>query len=310
MAKIESTLDEVARDGTIPEGQNSTTRTGADTVSSEASTKPKRLPTPWVLTLLVAILGYIAHQSPRLLMEFQGLRQDWHRDAHARVIGFHNVHPLVSYAQKPADWFRVEGDSVALWAGWKPGQGHRWFQIDRGDLQRDRLDWAVGRDVIRPIDQPIIELGGGPCWERIPWDALVYGNSSTVPPTAYPALLLEKTQVVNESVHPRPTLVVFSPFLEPDRNVAVFDPHCQGHRLTMGSAGYLYSGHPLLYDRGTESLWVQESKDLVAVSGPLRGERLARTQPLTLSTWSDWRSNYPNTRLVVGADRSQPLPTQ
>ena len=46
----------------------------------------------------------------------------------------------------------------------------------------------------------------------------------------------------------------------------------KGQRLTMGLSGYLRDHKPVLYDRGTESLWVIEGDELKSFAE----DRLAR----------------------------------
>ena len=40
-----------------------------------------------------------------------------------------------------------------------------------------------------------------------------------------------------------------------------------GHRVTMAATGYFHDGKPLLYDRGTRSLWVEDKDSLTAIAG-------------------------------------------
>jgi len=51
----------------------------------------------------------------------------------------------------------------------------------------------------------------------------------------------------------------------------------------------------LLYDRETASLWSQLKNQ--AVSGPMRGSELTAL-PLTHTTWSAWRREHPETRVL------------
>lgn len=47
-----------------------------------------------------------------------------------------------------------------------------------------------------------------------------------------------------------------------------------------------------MYDRNTDSLWSQLIGE--AIEGPLKGAKL-ETVPLVLTTWQDWKSNFPET---------------
>jgi hypothetical protein len=57
----------------------------------------------------------------------------------------------------------------------------------------------------------------------------------------------------------------------------------------------------VLYDRGTESLWVEKGDELASFSGKLKGQALPLVGRLPTTTWSHWRSDNPGTRLLVGA---------
>ena len=50
-----------------------------------------------------------------------------------------------------------------------------------------------------------------------------------------------------------------------------------------------------MYDRETESLWLQVKRQ--AVTGPLTGTRL-RKLPSTITTWKKWRQQYPDTEVL------------
>jgi hypothetical protein len=262
------------------------------------------------LALLPVAIGVVGYFGNILLGEYLELRKELRKDEQSRIIGYEGINPTVSYANMPANWFRRESDAAFIWAGWLDGVGHRWFRVGRLDLEPGRLSFAIGRDVIRAIDRPIVEVGGGEKWERIPDSTPVFGIDDTRTPTAYPALLLQKVLVVNEQIDDRPLAVVHTPFVPIEQSVAVFDPRLGDRRLTLGSAGYLYQGKPLLYDRWTESLWVSEGTQLVAIGGQLRGSRLGRGLPVEMTTWGDWEGRYPKSRLIVGADRSVGLPVQ
>ena len=78
----------------------------------------------------------------------------------------------------------------------------------------------------------------------------------------------------------------------------------------MAATGYFHDGKPVLYDRGTQSLWVEEDESLTAVTGKHRGVKLARVAHLTPVTWKTWLSQNQTSRLLVGADRSRGIPVQ
>jgi hypothetical protein len=262
------------------------------------------------LAALVVLLGFIGVKTPTLWQEWRALQHDWEADRRSRIIGFVAISPKISYAVKPADWIHNEGDATLLWSGWRPDRGHGWFRVGKGELDPDRLSAPFGRDVIRAIDRPIVEVGGGRRWEAIPEDNLVAGLKWGSASVAYPLQVLEKVEVINDTVAGRPLLVVFTPFQPIEQSIHLFDPELDGHRVTLGSSGYFHDQTPLLYDRETESLWMVDDTELVSVAGRRKGSRLNSLGQASLQSWGDWQDQYPQCRLLVGADRSVGIPTQ
>ncbi len=277
--------------------------------SPPAADSPQAVPS-WILWMSLAVmLGFIVVKVPQLVGEIVELRRHWDVNRRSQVIGFKDINPSPSYANRPKNWFHDEGEFTLIWSGWKSGVGHRWFRIGRGELQVQRLSGIFGRDVIRAIDWPVVEIGGGPRWDRLPVEELVVTFDLDAGETAYPLRVLEKVEVVNEVVRGQPVLIVYSPLEPIERAVSVFFPTLNGHRVTLGLSGYFHDRQPLLYDRGTESLWVNNGHGLEAIAGPLRGTRLKEAGAPTLLSWGQWLASHPGGRLVVGADRSRGLPS-
>ena len=64
---------------------------------------------------------------------------------------------------------------------------------------------------------------------------------------------------------------------------------------TFGVSGLLYRSNVLMYDKQTESLWLQVKRR--AVTGPMTGTKLF-TFPSTITTWSKWRKKHPDTTVL------------
>ncbi|HEX8203555.1 MAG TPA: DUF3179 domain-containing (seleno)protein [Isosphaeraceae bacterium] len=260
------------------------------------------------LAVLAVLLGFIAREAPVLWREWQELQGDRQRERASTLIGYEGIFPNVQYADRPPDWIHDEGDTTLLWAGWQPGVGHRWFRLGRGQLDLERIAGPLGRDTVRAIDVPVVEVGGGPRWQRIPYDARVAALDLEGVSSAYPLRVLEKVEMVNDQIRGRPFLVTFSPFVPESVAFNVYETVLDGRRLTLGSSGYFLGRRPLWYDRGTESLWIERTEGLAAVAGPRAGTVLRRLRQPILVSWDDWRSEHPEGRLIVGADRSRGLP--
>ncbi len=255
----------------------------------------------------MGLLGFIGVKARSILGEFRQLRKEQARTDLSVPVGYIDVHAELNHARRPDDWCHHEGDQTLLWCGWKDGK-HDWFRIARGDLATDQISEPMGRDVVRAIDHPIVERAGGEHWAKIPTAALVAGLQANGVRAAYPIVMLAKVEVINDMLGDRPLLVVFRPFAPDWEAVGAYAPVVDGRRITMGLSGYLLDKKPILYDRGTRSLWHERDGTLTAVAGSLKGVTLPAVDGIETRTWSDWRSRYPESRLVVGADRKKPRP--
>ena len=269
---------------------------------------PTRGRSPWARGLacvaIVPLLGFIGQTGNTLWGEWKSLRSARLSERASAIVGYVNINPNPSYAARPADWFHDEGEQALLWAGWKDDQ-NQWFRLGRGEIRPGSVSLPIGRDVIQAIDVPIYERDGGSCWGRIPDEAPVVGMEGGADSTVYPMKVLDKVEVINERIGDRAVLVALTPV---EDTVAVYEAVVDGRRLTMGHAGYFLGHHPVLYDRGTESLWTERDGVMVAIAGRRKGATLRRIARLDTVAWGDWRSKHPDGRLVVGADRSQARP--
>jgi hypothetical protein len=263
---------------------------------------------PWVQGMaclaMVPLLGFIGQTGNTLWGEWKSLRSARLSERASVVVGYVNINPNPSFAARPADWSHDEGDEAVLWAGWKDGK-NRWFRVGRGEIADGLLSMPFGRDVIQAIDVPIYERAGGTCWGRIPDEAPVAGFEGGAANIVYPIKVLDKVELINDQIGDRAVLIVFTPVEE---TASAFDATFEGRRLTMGHAGYFIGHHPVLYDRGTESLWTERDGSIVAIAGRRKGTTLKRIARLDTVSWSSWRDKHPDSRLVIGADRSLARP--
>lgn len=283
-----------------------------DTASPEMPERAlPRMSSPLRILALLAIAGltlFVASGIRTLWAEYQYLRQEWGYVRQSAVIGFANIHPNPSYATRPSDWIHDDGEYTLLWAGWRQGE-HQWFRVGRGEVDRARISQPLGRDVIQAIDYPMVETGGGTVWQRIPTDASVVGVELAGIMNAYPMQVLDKVVVVNDLVGDHALLILLNPLVPSDRAVQLYEPTVAGRRLTMGMSGYFLDAKPVLYDRGTESLWVErERSGLEAIAGSYKGTRLPQVGRPVPVDWGTWRGRNPGGRLLVGADRSRVVP--
>jgi Protein of unknown function (DUF3179) len=249
---------------------------------------------------ILPLVGFIGGKGWALWDEWRGLRGDEVSARANSVIGYVNITPNPSYADPPAKWLHDDGDQTVLWAGYR-NDVHQWFRFGRGELDTRQLSMPIGRDTIRAIDRPIFEQRGGERWGRIPDEAPVVGLEGGDEPPVYPIRVLDKVVAINDRVEKRPILVVFTPIKE---EVAIFESGVGGRPVMMGQSGYFVGYSPLLYDRETESLWLESGEAMTAVAGARKGTRLSRIARVVPGSWGEWKARHPRTRLVVGADRS------
>ncbi|MCA1686642.1 MAG: DUF3179 domain-containing protein [Planctomycetia bacterium] len=261
-----------------------------------------------VLASLAVLLAFIVSGGRHLWAEWSTLRVQELRLRNTVAIGYPGINPRMSYAAWPDPWIHDDAGSTRVWSGWKQEAGHQWFRVGLGEVRPASMSPPLGRDVIQAIDVPVVERQGGPRWSRIPDEAFVVGQRLGGVDNVYPLLVLDKVFVVNDTIDDHPYLVANNPLVPLSERVAVYETVVDGRRVTMGLTGYFYDGKPLLYDRGTESFWVGESDALRAIAGTHRGRRLRRIARPVPVAWGDWRSEHPDSRLVIGADRSRPRP--
>ncbi len=69
----------------------------------------------------------------------------------------------------------------------------------------------------------------------------------------------------------------------------------EGTTYTFGVSGDLYNSNLLLYDKQTDSRWLQLTG--VAVEGPLTGKHL-KMYPVAYDRWDSWKEHHPNGKVL------------
>ncbi len=78
----------------------------------------------------------------------------------------------------------------------------------------------------------------------------------------------------------------------------VHDRRIGERELTLGVSGKLIDGNLVMYDRETDSLWLQGTGE--GLEGSLKGERLNELpeEEWALVTWGEWRAAHPDTLVL------------
>ena len=157
----------------------------------------------------------------------------------------------------------------------------------------DLKQGCPARDCIPSIDDPKYVASDEA--DHVTDDAVVIAISYKGEKRAYPARILDRHEIVNDTIAGDPIAITWCPLC----GSAVGVRRTVGGEVTeFGVSGVLYNSDLVLYDRSTETLWDQiEAKGIV---GPLTGETLELV-PVTMTRWSRWRAAHPDT-LVLSAD--------
>jgi len=153
------------------------------------------------------------------------------------------------------------------------------------------------RDGIESVNEPEFVAVEEAHWvaKRNPVLGVAVGEEAHV----YPVHLIEPHQIVNDEVGGVPVVVTYDPL------VAVPRTHrreVDGRTLSFGVSGLVYNSNFLLYDRETESLWLQFTGE--AIAGPMAGKKLERI-PIRQELLGSWLSRQPLSRVL-----SRPRPTK
>ena len=260
---------------------------------------------------VILVLAIFVFKGARSLWQEWALLQDAVGSARASApVGFRDIAPTASYAAPPGELIRQEGNETLLWSRWEKGVGHHWFHFPKADIDLALLRHPDTVMSSRAIDYPVVESSGGTIWKRLPPECTVVGHKLVGLRCAYPVTVLGKVQVINDIVQDHPYLIVVNLFAADNEAYSIFEAELDGHRVTMAASGYYHDGKPLLYDRGTESLWREEGDHLKGAAGKHKGATLARVAKLTPVSWKSWLAQYQDCRLLVGADRSQATPSE
>lgn len=114
---------------------------------------------------------------------------------------------------------------------------------------------------------------------------------------AYPLRVLNWHEIVNDSLG-GPLLVTYCPLC---RTGMVAKRIVNGEKTIFGVSGLLWNSNLVMFDQLTESYWSQAAA--TAIRGPEIGERLSLI-PSTFTTWKEWRSNHPETEVLLPPPRS------
>lgn len=110
---------------------------------------------------------------------------------------------------------------------------------------------------------------------------------------AYPARILDRHEIVNDTFAETPVAVTYCPLCG---SGLAFVRVLDGEEVQLGVSGLLHNNDLIMYDRKTESLWQQITGQ--AIAGPKRGSTL-QSLPVTMSLWAEWKAANPEAEVLA-----------
>jgi hypothetical protein len=150
----------------------------------------------------------------------------------------------------------------------------------------DMIEGGPGKDGIQSIDQPIFEtIESAEKWldDREPVVKFVNGGKSK----AYPLQILIYHEIVNDQLEGREISVTYCPLC----NAAmVFSRRHKGSLLDFGTTGKVYTSNLVMYDRQSESWWLQFTGE--GVVGDYAGDAL-KLLPSQIVSFKQFKDAHP-----------------
>ena len=163
------------------------------------------------------------------------------------------------------------------------------------EIRIEEIAWGgVTVDGIPALDNPAMIAASAASYLNP--DDPVFGVDINGDARAYPLRIANWHEMVNDVVGGVPVSLAYCTLCG---SGILFDGRVAGQPepFTFGSSGLLYRSNKLMYDRQTDSLWEQFTGRPVV--GKLAGSKIElKLLPLVLSSWSEWRSRHPGTRVL------------
>jgi len=152
------------------------------------------------------------------------------------------------------------------------------------------LDGGPGKDGIPAIDQPkFVDVNNA---NFLSDDDLVIGYKFDTVVRAYPHLILDWHEIVNDQIDDHRFAITYCPLTGTAIN---WSRDIKGLTTTFGVSGLLFNSNLMPYDRATNSTWSQMRLD--CVNGSLVGTE-ASFFSIVETTWKTWREWYPETEIL------------
>jgi hypothetical protein len=154
----------------------------------------------------------------------------------------------------------------------------------------DIMQGCQARDCIPPIDAPVFVNAEQA--EHVRDTDLVLGVVIKGDARAYPQLIMNYHEIVNDTIAGKPVAVTFCPLCG---SGVAFERELLGQAVEFGVSGLLHGNDLVMYDRSSNSLWQQITGK--AFMGPMRGRELTNV-PVAMVEWKTWREAHPDTKVL------------
>ncbi|MDW3095307.1 MAG: DUF3179 domain-containing protein [Gammaproteobacteria bacterium] len=171
---------------------------------------------------------------------------------------------------------------------------HDWVNTDFSNSTvalADMVEGGPGKDGILSIDQPVfVSVGEADKWLHESEPVVVFANGTKS--KAYPLQILMYHEIVNDQLGDEKISVTYCPLC----NAAmVFSRQHKGELLDFGTTGKVYSSNLVMYDRQSESWWLQFTGE--SVVGDYAGETLTLL-PSKIVAFEDYKNAFPSGKVL------------
>lgn len=162
----------------------------------------------------------------------------------------------------------------------------------KSTIDAERLrQGCYGKDCIPSIDNPkFISADQGSGYLKD--DDVVFGIDLNGIVRAYPQKILNWHEVVNDTIDGQPVVISFCPLCG---TAIAHERIVKDQTVEFGVSGKLLQSNLVMYDRLTETLWVQATGE--AIAGELVGGKLKQV-PLMTTFWGTWSEVHPDTQVL------------
>ncbi len=154
------------------------------------------------------------------------------------------------------------------------------------------FDGGPGKDGIPSIDNPMFVNLNSTEANYLNDDDLVIGIVKGNEVKAYPHLILDWHEIINDIIFGGRITISYCPLTG---TAFGWESSSNNQFSTFGVSGLLYNTNLILYDRNTNSNWSQLK--LQCVNGPQIGD-IPNLINIVETDWLTWKTNFPNTKVL------------